>query len=532
MVSDTFDGSCDIFLCYRNSGSETAKQFKKSLSKIRNKYFGYVWYSDQESIGNYERDISALISSAKYAILFITRDFTDGFLTSDEKNNYENCVTVQEIVEIEKRRQAGQIIVIAIHIDGYVFNYDDLKKLEKVFENAQINTLDTASAYKSLNTNPYYRRKTDIDEFAEKLSKNILIERFVLETYYNTIRQSINWLIGLPVQWGPNDQSNVQQNANTCEGLLALKIAKYDSKKKSIYQRALKSVLDNISDYGLQSKTLKAETVICTSLGLFLLSLEKRHPIGNEIKTYCERINTVARNLWDIRNEELGWGFYCERTSNRSCNLFTTAWALLALNQYDFISNTESFENFCLQIFEFETDGAFGYFEGDDPKVISTAMYLILFYQLPQSLQEKIKSYYNYRQAIQFVHMGLTQKNIQVEVMVDDEEDELKIKRAPWYHITIGAALSALSLAKRQNDLSKKEWMDLLNYLDNLINDCVDKVAYGKVCYNPPMLIANRGKRFTFPTAYMIWGLQMVENTNSIMKEDLKTLAKVPIGQI
>lgn len=532
MISSIFEGVCDIFLCYRDSGSEIAKQFKKSLAKIKNKNFGYVWYSDQESIGNYEQDISVLIPSATYAILFITRDFTAGFLTNDGQNNYEKCITVQEIIEIEKRRQEKELAVIAVHVDGYVFDDDDLRILEKVFENAHINVPDSISAYKNLNTNPYDRRKADTDEFAEKITKNIFIKRFFFETCKKTINESINWLVGLPIQWGPNDQSSVQQNANTCEGLLALKITKYDSKKKSVYQKALTSILDNINSHGLQSKTLKAETVMCTSLGLFLLSLEKQHPVGCKIESYYERINTVAQNLWEIRNDEMGWGFYCEHASNRSCNLMTTAWALLALNQYDFISHTESFENFCMQIFELETDGTFGYFEGDNPKVISTAMYLNLFYQLPQALQEKIKYFYDYRQAVQFVYEGLTKRDIQVEVMVDDEEDELKIKRAPWNHITIGAALSALSFAKRQNDLSETEWMDILTYINGIVTDCVDRVAYSKACYSPPTLAVHRGKRFTFPTAYMIWGLQMVENTNSIMMEKQEVCANMQMCQI
>ncbi len=520
MISDVYHGFCDVFLCYRDSGSETAKQFKKSLAKIKTKNFGYVWYSDQESVGDFKRDISRLIPSASYAILFITKDFTNGFLTSEGQNNYEKCITVQEIIEIEKRRQENKITVIAVHIDGYVFGDNDLMILKKVFENARINTPDSVSAYKNLNTNPYDRRKADTDEFAEKIAKNIFIQRLFFETCEKTISESINWLVGLPVQWGPNDQSSVQQNANTCEGLLALKITKYDLKKKHVYQKALTSILSSINDHGLQSKTLKAETVMCTALGLFLLSLERQRPSGNSIEAYVGKINTVAQNLWKVRNEELGWGFYCEPASDRACNLLTTAWALLALTQYDFIARTEDFESFCLKIFELETDGTFGYFDGDEPKVISTAMYLNLFYQLPHALQEKIKNSYDYKHAIEFIYKGLTKSNIQVEVMVDDEEDELKIKRAPWNHITIGAALSALSLAKRQNDLSETDWMDILNYINVLITECVDQVAYNKVCYSPPTLAALRGKRFTFPTAYLIWGLQMMENTNSIIKKE------------
>mgnify|MGYP003456457407 CR=1 FL=1 len=146
MISDVYHGFCDVFLCYRDSGSETAKQFKKSLAKIKTKNFGYVWYSDQESVGDFKRDISRLIPSASYAILFITKDFTNGFLTSDGQNNYEKCITVQEIIEIEKRRQENKITVIAVHIAGYVLGDKDLMILETVFENERINKQESVYA--------------------------------------------------------------------------------------------------------------------------------------------------------------------------------------------------------------------------------------------------------------------------------------------------------------------------------------------------------------------------------------------------
>ena len=115
MISKNFDGSCHIFLCYRAGGAETAKQFKNSLSGNSDNY-GYVWYSDQESVGNYDQDIPVLIPSAEFAVLFISSDFTAGFL-KDGKNNYSGCVTVKEIVQIEKCRQAGKLSVAAVNID-------------------------------------------------------------------------------------------------------------------------------------------------------------------------------------------------------------------------------------------------------------------------------------------------------------------------------------------------------------------------------------------------------------------------------
>ena len=179
MIDHDFQKECHIFLCYRSAGAEVAKNFKKALSNIRDRSFGYVWYSDQENVGNFVFDIPDLIASAHYAILFLCRHFTDGFLV-DGKNNYGDdsrgnvgCVTVREIVEIERRRQAGTLTVIGVHVDGYLLQPDDVATLKQVFENEGILTPTSLAAYTELNVNAYYPRTTDVDAFAEALSKGL-----------------------------------------------------------------------------------------------------------------------------------------------------------------------------------------------------------------------------------------------------------------------------------------------------------------------------------------------------------------------
>ena len=71
--------SCRIFLCYRDSGSETAKLFADNCKNNNDINCGKVWYSDYEGYGNYVLDIACLLSQAEYAILFISNDFTKGF---------------------------------------------------------------------------------------------------------------------------------------------------------------------------------------------------------------------------------------------------------------------------------------------------------------------------------------------------------------------------------------------------------------------------------------------------------------------
>lgn len=179
MIDHDFQKECHIFLCYRSAGAEVAKNFKKALSNIKDRSFGYVWYSDQENIGNFVFDIPDLIASARYAILFFSRHFTEGFLL-DGKNNYGDdsrgnagCVTVREIVEIERRRQAGTLTVIGVHVDGYLLQPHDVTTLKQVFENEGILTNTSLAAYTELNVNAYYSRTTDVDTFAEALSRGL-----------------------------------------------------------------------------------------------------------------------------------------------------------------------------------------------------------------------------------------------------------------------------------------------------------------------------------------------------------------------
>lgn len=507
MISSLFQGTCHIFLCYRNSGAETAKQFKKSLARNENFDFGYVWYSDQESVGNYDQDIHVLIPTAKFAILFISKDFTSGFV-KDGQINYSNCITVKEIIEIEKNRQAGKLTVVAVHIDGYMLSADDLQILEQVFENENIKSSTSISAYKNLNFNPYYKRNTDMDYFAINFSKNMAICHNKNIDYKKTIHSLINWLVSIDTKWGPNEYSTIQQNANTCEALLSIKISQYDTIKRAVYQNALKTIINSITDDGLKSKTLDRETVTCTSLALLLFSMEH-----NFIKNTSTKINNIVNKLWSIRNPEYGWGTFCKYTQKQSCNFINTAWALLALSQYEIV-NTKDFEYFCCEIYELETNGTFGYYVNDTPKITSTAMFLSVFYLLPIKLQAQIKRKYCYHDAIDFVLNNLINSNIQIEVMNDEDGDELQIKKAPWNNITLGASLSALALAREHNDINQSTWQKILNYTDNVINQNVKQLSENKIYYVPSNMPFSRYGHFTFPTAYLIWGLQMLDNVN------------------
>ena len=170
---------CHIFLCYRDAGAEIAKHFKKCLEDRNDADFGHIWYSDLENIGHYIKNIPSLITSAEYAIIFFSEGFTAGFLNDKGKINYSKgkhdsgCVTVREIIQIEKCRQAGTLTVVGVNINGYHLSEKDKDVLDKVFHEAGIYTDSSVEAYTELNSNDYYTRKTDMTEFCYNLSRGM-----------------------------------------------------------------------------------------------------------------------------------------------------------------------------------------------------------------------------------------------------------------------------------------------------------------------------------------------------------------------
>ncbi len=172
----------DIFLCYRRSGAQTAKLFKKYALKQNYPYA--IWYSDWESFGNYKTDIPQLISQAECAVIFFSSDFTNHFLDENGKvNRTDNtsaetpweCITVTEIIEIERKRQSDpDFRIIAVNLDDYTLTEADGRILQSVFSQSGILKPDSISAYLHINTNFFRPARDDEDVLAQKIMHKIL----------------------------------------------------------------------------------------------------------------------------------------------------------------------------------------------------------------------------------------------------------------------------------------------------------------------------------------------------------------------
>lgn len=327
--------------------------------------------------------------------------------------------------------------------------------------------------------------------------------------YTPFIRHLANWLISLPHHWSTYDIGTTAQNANTCEGLLAMKCIGYDLEKKTIYRKVFERITGSVTERGLISKSLQAETVVCTSMLLLLAALENS---GNH-NTKTEVFSRMAEHLWSQRNEDAGWGVYCERTEEQFCCTVNTCWALIALSQYPSVADTDAYKMLCRQMFELDSDGLFGFYIGGKPKLIATAMSLCLLHILAEPVRAEILEKFEYEKAVDFVFDRFTRKGIQVEQeeLYGIDKDGHGAKKVPWNHITCAAALTVLAQAYKAGVLSESRWETLLQHIDLLLqNDTVSPVG-GKQFYVPDGIDSPRVGVFTFPTAYLLWGLQKVQ---------------------
>jgi len=169
----------NIFLCYRDSGALFAKNFKLYADEITNdinedRNFGGIWYSDFEPNGNYLDDkmLKDLIFEVKYFIVFITKNFTAGFIDKNGKLN-ENCATAKEIYFAELARRQKGLKFIFINLNGCKFSKTDLNNLEKLFTIQGILEKDTRNFYQNFNNNVHNLRQNIDKVFYDRILSGI-----------------------------------------------------------------------------------------------------------------------------------------------------------------------------------------------------------------------------------------------------------------------------------------------------------------------------------------------------------------------
>ena len=323
-------------------------------------------------------------------------------------------------------------------------------------------------------------------------------------------RSLLNWLLSRPAHWGITGTASEPQYANTCEGLLAIRSAGFLEKKRESYRSAFQTLTEAVVPTGLPSRTVNRPTVINTSMLLYLIAMEKKSPTG--VVDSFDLYDEIAANLWFLHAEN-GWGPLILRADKKECRFVNTWWALRALYQYGYLERAEegdAFRQLLTAIYEKNRGGTFGYSPSDAPRLTVTAMYLILYYDLPRALREEIAGDYDPRAAADFIYDRFITEKCQVEVECVDGTfaGGTYIAHTPWKHIASAYAMHALAAARNTGDLPRRDRDDVSRRPSEILSQDLRSPAANESCYIPADIEISRTGPYTFAAAHLILGLQ------------------------
>lgn len=345
-----------------------------------------------------------------------------------------------------------------------------------------------------------------ITPWAEKIFESIQSKignfRLIDSQYKIIVRKLNNWLINMRCHWGVVDKATEPQNANTCEGLIAL----YESgmQENEVFHSSLSKIDAEVGKMGLRSKSLGKETIVCTSMILYLIG-QLRNKVDYEIE--FGKYELLARKLWKVKCRA-GWGVFMEKPSFEDCSNVNSIWALRALNQYS-IRYTLEFKKFMLEFYEHSKFGKFGFTRQDSSRLTPTAMAIVLYYELDQDLREKIQKIYNVEEAIKYVIEQFVDKGIdyEVETLLGIKKANKGVAKAPWNHILIGYAIEALTLAYRHRNIKIYQMNRCVKRVNLILKSSLHNETDDEMYYIPEKMEKHSLGNYTYPTAYLIWGL-------------------------
>ena len=332
---------------------------------------------------------------------------------------------------------------------------------------------------------------------------------------YNAyILDCANWITNLDVKWGPIASATEAENANTCEGLIALKLANLDKTFEEIYDDIWGDLLERASSQGLISKSLGFETVVCTSMLLYLCSLEK----DRLNKSQKQKVDGIAKYLWEVRTKQ-GWGVYVEKIRQNECVNANSFWALRALNLYGYSSQRE-YRKLLKQIYGMSANSLFGYTNGDEPRLSTTAMAIVLYYELPSSIQQDLSKIFSVKKAISFVEKKFCKEKIEfeTEILYGIDRKSKGPKKSPWNHIAVSWVSAAIVAAYFHKDINSVTLRGFLHRIDSI---CEDRIHYisdnGGNCYYLPKGSPTNSRDIPmYPTCYLMYGLTNLVKLSSL----------------
>ena len=252
------------------------------------------------------------------------------------------------------------------------------------------------------------------------------------------IDDAVQWFDNMQVKWAPYETAtNFEKEhriANMFEVVISMRETERHKKKPKLYENRMNYLLSASSEYGWYSRSLGTElgneTVVCTSLGLYAFAFQI-DTLNDKARQKLERI---AVRLWEHRTEN-GWGVFLKKHHPSECRMANTFWALRSLSFYFVRSNLHEYTRYVVSIYEKSTNSLFGYHPNDIRSLCVTAMYLLLYWELPECVQKEVERVYEPRKAVKYIHKRFCQENVQCES--EDLPGIEKVDKVPWQHITV-----------------------------------------------------------------------------------------------
>lgn len=414
-------------------------------------------------------------------------------------SSYPNCYKQNE--DINQYLDEGCLSSVTIR--NYIFKlraYDPI--LRKV-------VLHNSDGYK------YIGGKIENIDGSENPSESVVeIEDFI-KSYEKYEEGFLKSIMSCDCKWGACTLDEIPQNANTCEGILALIPSNQNNRYKDVIDDAMEYLERECSEVGLISKSLDIETVVPTSMFLCLCS---------KLKRYGDRINPIAEQLWKVRSKG-GWGIYV-RNMGKYSNIGCTYWALMGLSNNVCISKNE-IQKYLKSLFKYE--GAYKYGKSIDdigpriPNLYATAMMYILYNLLSEDSKRSIGTRYNPDKALEYIIENFDNPFFLVEqegIEGIELNGHTSVHTVNWNHISINYSMTAIAVAISNGLLAESEIETVLKRIVKVIDENCES-NQGLLFWASPNMSINRGARgkMIFPTMQFLMGLSTIVTAIKKIKE-------------
>jgi hypothetical protein len=333
---------------------------------------------------------------------------------------------------------------------------------------------------------------------------NLLIYRFHLpkKLLSESLIKASHLLLKAEPKWGLTLYSQKAKNLNISEALFfpIFFKDKVTPASEDVFKKAAYKLMDNIEDSGLLSISYGQFTVQCTSLGLFVLSKIMGNNFIRFNQSQLEKIDKLYESLL-TSNSDHGWGTLTKQITNSSETRFTTSfWALRALNSYA-EKLPEKVKDTLFSLINLQPDGKFGFHCGDNPKISSVSLFLILLSEIKDSeINLKIAKSISIKDLLEYPKKILwSDLSVEIEDYKTSNIPDLKVEKLPFTHVAPLYALSALFCYK--NQLSLRERIRLRKIFNDTLIDFLSDDRSG---LRLPGLTQSSDNPLVFPICYLI----------------------------